>query len=508
MSRKLIKRAALGAVLALGVSVLAACGSGGGDDSDASARLTAGTLNFPTSLDPTVSSSGYDYPHLNLVYSTLLTGNPKDGAIEEGLAESWEVAEDGTSITLKIRDGVTFQDGTDLDAEAVKASLERFKASANGTDIANVSSIEVSEGSTVTLTLSKPDSSILTALTDRAGMIVSPTAVEKAGDDFASKPVGAGPYTLESQETGSSVSYERFDDYWGEAGKSPELTWKVYGDAQAMVTGLQSGAVDLAIGVPATFVEKLEATQGTSVVVGPAYSLTMINFNAGMAPTDDERIRQAINLALDREAINKAGSGDVAELAWTALPPTHPYYDDSLTPTYERDVAKAKSLVEAATGGKRVDMKCLTFPGLNYETTGPIIIDELAEIGIDVTIQSETAPAATESFWAKSGAPCFLSGWTGHADPAITYGRLLNKDSFYNAGKVDFGTQQLQDAVLSTFDFDEKKAATTNLEKQVVDIAPFAPLFTVPQIVGMSEDVEGYEANASGRPNLSSVHLK
>jgi ABC-type transport system substrate-binding protein len=234
----------------------------------------------------------------------------------------------------------------------------------------------------------------------------------------------------------------------------------------------------------------------------------MINFNAKLAPTNKVEIRQAINYALDRDVILKAASGDAAEVTWTALPPTHPYYDASMSPTYPFDEAKAKALVASATGGQRVAMKCLTFPGLNYETSGPIIIDSLKKIGIDVTIQSETAAAATESFWAKDGAPCFLSGWTGHADPAITYGRLLSPDSYYNAGKTDFGTADLQNKLLATFPFDQRKAAATELAKKVVDVAPFAPLFTVPMIVGLSDQVSGYEPNASGRPDMSTVARK
>jgi len=498
--------------LAVSILVLAtgsACGSGdSGTDSTAAAPLKIGTVNFPTSLDPTVSSSGYDYPHLNLVYDRLLVGDPKTGELGPGLATSWKVADDGSSITLELREGVKFSDGTTMDAAAVKASMDRFKASANGQDIASVSAITAEGANTVVLTMSKPDSSIPTALSDRAGMIVSPAAVEKEGKDFAARPVGTGKYTLESLQTGAAVNYKRNDAYWGDKGKAPTLNWQVFKDPQAMVTAFQSNVVDVAISVPPLSVEKLKTVPGKQVVVGPAYSETMINFNAKLAPTDKVEIRQAINYALDREVIRKAASGDAAEVTWTALPPTHPYHDASITPTYAYDEAKAKALVAQATGGKRVAMKCLTFPGLNYETSGPIIIDSLKKIGIDVTIQSETAAAATEAFWAKSQAPCFLSGWTGHADPAITYGRLLNPDSFYNAGKTDFGTAQLQDKLLTTFDFAPRKAAATDLAKKVAEVAPFAPLFTVPMIVGLSDQVDGYEPNASGRPDMSTVARK
>jgi ABC-type transport system substrate-binding protein len=502
------------AVLSVAASVLllSACSSGdsgGGSSGGAGgAPVKIGTVNFPTSLDPTVSSSGYDYPHLNLIYDRLLVGDPKTGELGPGLASAWKVADDGSSITLTLRDGVKFSDGTALDAAAVKASLERFKASANGKDIASVATITAEGTNSVVLAMSKADSSIPTALSDRAGMIVSPTAAQKEGKDFAARPVGAGKYTLESLQTGAAVNYKRNDAYWGDKGAAPTLNWQVFKDPQAMVTAFQSNVVDVAVSVPPLSVDKLKSVAGKQVVVGPAYSETMINFNAKLAPTDRVEIRQAINYALDREVVRKAASGDAAEVTWTALPPTHPYYDASIAPTYPYDEAKAKALVAQATGGQRVAMKCLTFPGLNYETSGPIIIDALKKIGIDVTIQSETAAAATEAFWAKDGAPCFLSGWTGHADPAITYGRLLNPDSFYNAGKTDFGTAALQDKLLTTFDFAQRKAAATEVAKKVAEVAPFAPLFTVPMIVGVSDQVSGYQPNASGRPDMSTVAHK
>ncbi|MCU1501595.1 MAG: peptide transporter [Ilumatobacteraceae bacterium] len=177
-------------------------------------RVTHGAN--PTSLDPHAGSSGNDYIMLYPIFDTLISFEPETLAPVPGLAKSWKF-EDPTTFTLTLNSGITFHDGTPLDAAAVKFSLDRARTDPKSNikgDLAPVTDVAVVDPSTVRLTLSRPDSEIVGILTDRAGMIVSPTAVAALGADFGTKPVGTGPFKLDSYAQGATVTYSKFDAYW------------------------------------------------------------------------------------------------------------------------------------------------------------------------------------------------------------------------------------------------------------------------------------------------------
>ena len=160
----------------------------------------------PSSLDPQAGPSGSDHVMMYPIYDTLVNFDLPTLKAEPGLAKSWTYT-DPTTLELKLQSGVKFQDGSTLDAAAVKASLERFKTQTNKADLANVTSVDVPDAETVVLHLAKPDSSIVLVLADRAGMIVGPTAISDS-DNFAQHPVGAGPYKFVSYDAGSKLEVE------------------------------------------------------------------------------------------------------------------------------------------------------------------------------------------------------------------------------------------------------------------------------------------------------------
>ena len=188
----------------------------------AQGTLTVGINNQFTSLDPARSQSGVDPLVLDLLYDTLINTNPKTLAYEPGLATSWTfTGHDRLVFALKLRQGVRFQDGSRLTAAAVKASLEHFIKTGVNDELEDVSAINVTGSYSLNLHLKKPDSAMPAVLSNIAGMIVSPTAVAKEGTNFATHPVGAGPFAFKSEVSGASVTLVRSRYYLEPLSDSP-----------------------------------------------------------------------------------------------------------------------------------------------------------------------------------------------------------------------------------------------------------------------------------------------
>lgn len=211
-----------------------------------------------SNFDPILGNSGNDHALLYPIYDTLVNYNDKLEAAP-GLAESWETPDDKT-IILHLRQGVTFHDGTEFNAEAVKFNLERVNSEgSNVSDIKNVASVEAVDQYTVKLTLKQPDSSIILALSDRSGMMVSPTAVQKLGKDFAQNPVGAGPFKFVKWVPNGEIQYKKNENYWQKG--LPYLntiTAKIMPDENTRLNALKSGQLNFYWNVSLNNVQVLE----------------------------------------------------------------------------------------------------------------------------------------------------------------------------------------------------------------------------------------------------------
>ena len=275
------------------------------------------------------------------------------------LALSHETSADGKAVTIKLRPGVKFHDGEPLDAEAAKFSLERhltMQGSFRKPELAAVDKVEVVDPLTIRLVLKAPFSPLISQLTDRAGMMVSPKAAKEAGDKFGLKPVCAGPYKFVERVQQDRIVVEKFADYWNKDNVHIDrIVYLPIVDSTVRLANLKSGGLELIERLLATDIKDVRADRSSSsrprsssaIRAWPSTSARASRRRTRSAPT--RKVRQALDLAIDRDALNQVVfNGEfVPGNQW--VNPEHPYFQKSF-PVPKRDVAKAKALIE---GGRR-----------------------------------------------------------------------------------------------------------------------------------------------------------
>ncbi|MDH3682616.1 MAG: ABC transporter substrate-binding protein, partial [Acidimicrobiia bacterium] len=262
----------------------------------------------PISLDPHTGSSGADHQTLYSLYDRLVHFKFDSLEFTPGLATSWEFTDD-TTLVMNLREGVTFHDGTPFNAEAVAYNVDRVQNHPNTkvpADLASIESVEIIDDLTVQLNLNRPDSGVVGILSDRAGMMVSPTAAEAAEEkQLNTNPVGTGPFKLAEYSEGDRLLVERNEDYWQEGlPYLDEIEWLFSGGEQAALNGLRAGDVDVALTIrDFSQVASLESEPGIKTIRSPSLHTDGCYINDEVAPWDDVRVRQAWSHAMDRDTL-------------------------------------------------------------------------------------------------------------------------------------------------------------------------------------------------------------
>ena len=296
--------------------------------------LVVGMTSEPFTLDPATGFSGFDYPNLYPIYDRLVRFDPETLVLQPGLATSWAfTGPDKLTLEVTLRHGVQFQDGTKLDAEAVKASLLHFKGAGRIHDLDPVTAIDVLAPDQLALRLAAPYSVLPAVLSDRAGMVVSPAALVKWGADFQRHPVGAGPFMLKQWSSGSSIELVRFPGYWDQG--KPQVAgiqYRIILNPTSLVSALLSGQVDHGFGVDPKDAERLEASPRLRVSKEPSVSFYELALNDSLPPVNNKLVRQAINMSVDRAALSDAimGPGRGGGAALMLVPPASFAYSAEL----------------------------------------------------------------------------------------------------------------------------------------------------------------------------------
>jgi peptide/nickel transport system substrate-binding protein len=353
------------------------------------------------------------------VYDRILRLQPTPNGIQltPSLASDWNVSPDGLTITFKLRTGVTFQDGTTLDANAVKANMDRDMTIANSTAkaaLANVTSVDVTDPQTVVFRLSKKDNVLPYALAeDPVGAIASPAAFDK---DLATNPVGSGPYRVASVQ-GQTVTYERFDKYWQpNLAKANTVIVQTILDSNARFNAIQDGTVDLIRLSPLDFqnAQKLAADGKFHFSGSTQTNPYAVFFNTGHPPFDNVDVRRAISLAIDRKALSTG--------LLPLNPPTQQDYQPgfigylpALDQNIPYDPAQAKALLEkAGAAGRTVQVSVpATDP---YSQMGQIVQADLQAVGLNVVLTSKPA-AENAGAWMTGQFDLMVAQWSGSSSP-------------------------------------------------------------------------------------------
>ncbi|WP_411351686.1 ABC transporter substrate-binding protein [Leisingera aquaemixtae] len=368
-------------VFAAGSALALAAGGAWAKDS-----VTIAMQLEPPHLDPTsAAAQAID----SVVYTNIFEGLTRfmgDGSVVPGLAESWEISEDGTVYTFKLRQGVTFHDGSAMDAEDVKFSLDRARAedstNAQKALFDGIASVEAVDPQTVRITLEAPNGSLLFNLAWGDAVIVAPESIE----GIKTNPVGTGAYTFQEWVQGDRITLARNPDYWGEQPALASATFKFISDPTAAFAAMMAEDIDAFDNFPAPEnLPQFEADPRFQVLVGSTEGETILSTNNKQPPFDDIRVRQAVAHAIDRQAIIDGAMFGYGTPIGTHFAPHHPAYKD-LTGMSAHDPEQAKALL-AEAGFPEGFETTLHLPPPSYARRGgEIIAAQLAAVGIKAEI--------------------------------------------------------------------------------------------------------------------------
>lgn len=497
-------RVGLAAAMLVAVS---ACGGGGSDGEDGG-TLRVATQADISSMDPIRGNSGGDHQMLYPLYDTLVSFD-KDLQPQPGLAESWEY-ETPTALVLKLREGVTFHDGAPLNAEAVKYNLERAAAEGSNiaADVESIESVEVVDDLTVKLNLTAPNSALVMTLADRAGMMVSPQAAEAAGGDLSTNPVGAGGWKFVDWKRGTSMTYEKFDDYWdSDVERVDKVVIRVMPEPKTRATSLRSGQQDIAWDIVPADAESIQDDDKLTLHEQPRMWTWMIYTNRASEELGDPRVRRALSLAMNRDQLLKSAYFGLGTKPRGFLPDGY-WAEPSEKAQLDYDVDEAKRLI-AEAGAEGLSFDLLLYADSTSTRVGEILKQQWSEIGVTANLVPREVNQANSDYFNDVKTPAFFAAWTGRPDPALTYRLMFTKEAYFNTSKQSTpGIEEAlaEDAVATTQE--DRKKALDKASEAVVEDMPIIPIVFQHSLTGLGENVEGFESNLLGKPKLLGVTLK
>jgi peptide/nickel transport system substrate-binding protein len=408
------------AFVALALAVLAHAAAA------AETTLRIGLAEDADALDPTLARTFVGRVVFASLCDKLFDIGPKLEIVPQ-LARAYSWSEDRKALTITLRQGVLFHDGETMDAAAVKYSIERhlnFPGTNRKGEIAAVTGVAVVDDHTVRLDLATPFAPLLAQLADRAGMIVSPKAAEAAGDKFAAHPVCAGPFKFTERVAQGRIVLDRFAGYWDKDKIHVDrVIFLPIPDAAVRLADLRSGSVDLIERLSPSDLAEIAKSDALATAATTELGYQSINFNigkgAGAHRLADPRLREALDLAIDRAALNQVAFDGQFEPGNQWVAPENPFYDKS-HPVPGRDLARARALVKEMGKPAGIDFMV---PNDSQSILAAQIIQSMAqEAGIFLNIRETEFPTAL-SLAEKGAFDAFFLAWSGRADPD---GNLFN----------------------------------------------------------------------------------
>lgn len=493
-----MRRAALALVLASSSPPLAARAAGG--------EVVMAVASTFTTMDPYDANDTLSLSVHKAFYEGLY-GFDKDMKVVPVLAESHAVSPDGLGYTFTLRKGVKFHDGTDFDAAAVKANLDRVANPDNKLKrfnlFSNIARTDAVDPRTVRITLKKPFSAFVNVLAHPSAVFISPAALKKHGSkEIAFHPVGTGPFVFVEWRQTDHVKVARNEKYWRPGlPKVDAIVFRPVVDNNTRSAVLKTGEAHFAFPVPYEQASVLQATPGLDVIGGPSIIVRYMTMNVRKKPFDDLRVRQAINYAVNKEALAKVAFAGYASPSEGVVPPGVEYAV-KLGP-WPYDPKKARQLLEEAGYGKGFESEL--WSAYNHTTAQKVIQflqQQLAQVGIKVRIQALEAGQRVERVESvqrpeDAGVQLYYVGWsssTGEADWALRPllaseswpPRLFNM-AYYRNDRVDAAIQR----ALGTTDRSEKAAAYREAQEQIWNDAPWAFLVTEKLLYARSKKLSG-----------------
>jgi peptide/nickel transport system substrate-binding protein len=481
----------------------------------AETTLRIGLAEDPDILDPTLARTYVGRIVFASFCDKLFDIDEKINIVPQ-LALSHETSADGKEVTIKLRPGVKFQDGEPFNAEAAKFSLERhltMQGSFRKPELAALDHVDVVDPLTIKLVLKAPFSPLIAQLTDRAGMMVSPKAAKEQGDKFGLHPVCAGPYKFVERVQQDRIVLEKFADYWNKDNVFIDrVVFLPIVDATVRLANLKSGGLDLLERLLATDIKAVQADPklklSTAIELGyQGVTLNIGNDKAKGPLSQSAKVRQALDLSIDREAINQVVFNGEFKPGNQWVNPDHPYYQQAF-PVRPRDVAKAKALLKEAGVTPPVNVDFMVPKGAETEAVAQVIQSMAAEAGFDMKIR--VTEFATSLKQAEAGEyQAFMLAWSGRIDPDgnsyvfLKTGAPQNYSAWSNA-EAD---KALDGARLVT-EQAKRKAIYANLTKVALEEHPILYIYHRKILIAHTTRLEGYKQMPDGLVRVVGLKLK
>jgi peptide/nickel transport system substrate-binding protein len=485
-------------------------------------------------LDPVLNERNVDIWILTNLFDTLLEPTADGKGVTPGLATDYKVSDDGLSFTLTLRQGTKFSDGSPITVDDVKWSLDRARDPKNGTWnflLDSIDSVEAKSADTVVLHLKHPDPALVPALAIFNSAIMPKKLFEAApgasdadkAKAFAEKPVGSGPFMLDSWQRGTEMVLKRNPYYWqmGEDGKPlpylDELHFQIVPEDATRILKLQAGEVDAAEFVPLSRVSELKGDPNLNMELFPSTKVSYLSLN--IRPTlksgkpnllADERVRQALNYAVDKSALIKIVTFDVGTPMQSYMSSSTPLFHGD-GPVYAFDPAKAKALLKEAGVAEGAEVSAMALAGSADDTATLSTIQQMwAAVGVKLTI--EQADNATMVSRYDAGDFQIQTGyWTDDiADPTeiTSYFAYFPTTESQHSGYNDPTIQDLY--VKSQKETDKAKRA--EMYRQIQDIyvkaAPIMFMYETPYAVALRKSVQGYVQIPLGNNIFLRTHME
>lgn len=356
-------------------------------DQDAGKKtLTIALASEIGGLDPVISVDRYGGNVYLNIYETLMKVNDK-GEIVPNLCTSFEQPDEKTYV-FHLPEGVKFHNGEELKASDVAFSLKRGIGTKMDYLVGSIDpdSFSTPDDYTVTFSLKSPSGAFMANLTTPQTGILSEKAVTEAGDQYGLHPIGSGPYKFVSWTKGVSAILERFDEYHGTAPYYDELVFKTLPEDTTRTIELESRGVDVATAIAPVDIPRIEDSEEFNLITSPTRGLKWLSFNTQKEPWNNEKVRQAVALALDTESITRAVKLGYAETATSMLSPNVMYFNPDI-PVNEYNVEKAKALLAEAGYPNGLNTTILVDERTEMQNAGTIIKEMLAQINVNADIE-------------------------------------------------------------------------------------------------------------------------
>ena len=501
------------AALVVAALALAGCGGGGGDSGgDTTAKPAAGgTLQVADngeaiSLTPTEAVDVGSIHVMTQINEALFRTNP-DGEVEPWLVDSVKRSPDHLTWTFELHPGISFSNGQPLTAEDVVFSLETLRVSEAWTAMFEpIVSVRATSPTTVVVKTDRPVANLETELSVYGSGIVPKDYAGKSAKEFGGAPIGTGPFELASWKRGEALTLTRNPHYWRKGEPLlDEVVFNKVPEDTGRVAQLQGGQLDLVAQPPWSQIAALEGNPSLEVgTFAKAYSAYLI-LNLRKAPFDDPRMREAVDLALDREGIVDAAYNGYAETAGSFFAPSLRYHDDSIVPPAQ-DLKKAKQLVAAASaGGPAPSLTMLLLTGDTATTTAAQIIQQnLEAIGIEAKLQPLDEATLISTLAEGEFDLSLLLYSSDIVDPSEQVGFYAATEGVFSGAKTaavgKLGTQ-------ASSQFDESKAAAAyaKIQRLMTDEKGVVMFAYYPFVWAMQSNVAGFQLNPTGIPRFAEV---